>query len=57
MTNVLKWFEHFHAHPEISWKEVETTHTIASILSDWAIPHRTFEDVTGLIAEIGSGED
>lgn len=57
MTSVLKWFEHFHAHPEVSWKEVETTRTIASILSDWSISYRTFEDVTGVIAEIGSGED
>ena len=24
-----EWFEHFHAHPEISWKEVETTKKIA----------------------------
>lgn len=55
--SVYKWFEHFHANPEVSWKEVETTRTIARILSDWSIASRTFDDVTGLIAEIGEGED
>lgn len=56
-TNVLNWFEHFHAHPEVSWKETKTTKTIADILSSWNIRYETFEDVTGVIAEIGSGDD
>ncbi len=56
-TNVLTWFEHFHAHPEVSWKEVETTSTIADILATWGVRHETFDDVTGVIAEIGSGEE
>ncbi|EPE61859.1 amidohydrolase family protein [Exiguobacterium sp. S17] len=56
-TNVLTWFEHFHAHPEVSWKEKKTTKTIADILSSWNVRHETFEDVTGVIAEIGTGAD
>lgn len=56
-TNVLNWFEHFHAHPEVSWKEFETTKTIADILTSWQVRHETFADVTGTIAEIGEGHD
>ncbi|OGX80617.1 amidohydrolase [Exiguobacterium sp. SH31] len=54
-TNVLNWFEHFHAHPEVSWKEEKTTKTIADILASWNVRHETFDDVTGVIAEIGTG--
>lgn len=56
-TNVLNWFEHFHAHPEVSWKEFETTKTIADILTSWQVRHETFTDVTGVIAEIGEGDE
>lgn len=56
-SNVLNWFEHFHAHPEVSWKETETTNTIADILLSWNVRHETFDDVTGVIAEIGTGAD
>ena len=51
------WFDHFHAHPEVSWKEVETTKKIASILDDMNITYKFFSDVTGLVAEIGQGEE
>ncbi|SFA72142.1 MULTISPECIES: amidohydrolase [unclassified Bacillus (in: firmicutes)] len=54
---ILEWFEHFHAHPEVSWKEYETTNTIAKILDELQIKYRRFEDVTGLVAEIGEGND
>lgn len=50
-----EWFAHFHAHPEISWKEVETTKKIAEILTDMNVQHHTFDDVTGVVAEIGEG--
>lgn len=56
-TQVLAWFNHFHTHPEISWEEVETTNTLAAILDDLNIAYRRFHDVTGIIAEIGQGED
>ncbi len=51
-----EWFTYFHSNPEISWKEVETTAMLSSILSKLKVTHRTFDDVTGLVAEIGEGE-
>ncbi|TWT07003.1 amidohydrolase [Planococcus sp. CPCC 101016] len=54
---ILDYFNHFHSHPEVSWKEVETTRKLADILSDLGVGHRTFPDITGVIAEIGEGEE
>ncbi|QKG84844.1 amidohydrolase [Kroppenstedtia pulmonis] len=54
---ILNWFEHFHAHPEVSWKEFETTQTIAAILDEHGVSYRRFSDVTGLIAETGEGDE
>lgn len=54
---IKKWFSHFHAHPEISWNEVKTTAKIASILDELDVSYQTFRDVTGLVAEIGSGSE
>lgn len=51
------WFHHFHRHPEISWKEVETTKTICEILTELGVKYHTFKDVTGVIAEIGEGTE
>jgi amidohydrolase len=54
---MLDWFTHFHAHPEVSWKEYETTNKIAGILDELNVSYRRFSDVTGLIAEIGEGDE
>lgn len=54
---ILAWFEGFHANPEVSWKEFKTTQTIANILENMGVPYQCFSDVTGLIAEIGKGEE
>ncbi|MBE1556645.1 amidohydrolase [Sporosarcina limicola] len=51
-----KWFDHFHTYPEVSWKEVETTAKLAGILTEMGVQNHTFDDVTGVIAEIGEGE-
>ncbi|MFC5604151.1 amidohydrolase [Sporosarcina koreensis] len=51
-----EWFTHFHAHPEISWKEVETTKKLSEILTEMNVQHHTFDDVTGVVAEIGEGD-
>lgn len=51
------WFEHFHENPEVSWKEVETTKKIASILDEMGVNYKHFSDLTGLIAEIGQGKE
>lgn len=53
---IREWFAHFHENPEISWKEVETTKKIAEILTEMNVQHHTFDDVTGVVAEIGSGD-
>lgn len=54
---IMTWFEEFHANPEVSWKEFKTTQTIASLLDNLGVTYRRFSDVTGLIAEIGEGEE
>ena len=54
---ILQWFDHFHTHPEVSWKEFETTKMIANILHDLGVEFRCFTDITGLIAEIGQGDE
>ena len=51
------WFEHFHMNPEISWQEVKTTKKLSAILTELGVKHHTFEDVTGVIAEIGQGKE
>ena len=54
---IQNWFTHFHTHPEISWNEIKTTAKIASILDELGVSYKTFRDVTGLVAEIGSGPE
>lgn len=54
---IQQWFCHFHAHPEISWNEIKTTAKIATILDGIGVKYQTFSDVTGLVAEIGSGTE
>ncbi len=51
------YFDHFHAHPEVSFKEIETTKKLAQIMEELGVKYRIFDDVTGLIAEIGEGEE
>ena len=52
-----QWFHHFHEHPEVSWKEFKTTEKLSAILTELGVKHRTFDDVTGVIAEIGTGNE
>ena len=54
---IFDWFQYFHANPEISWKEVNTTAKIAEILDEMGVNYKRFDDVTGLIAEIGQGDE
>ena len=53
---IYQWFDHFHQNPEVSWKEFETTKKIASILDELQVSYKLFKDVTGVIAEIGTGD-
>lgn len=52
-----QWFHHFHTNAEVSWKEYATTQKISEILTELGVKHHTFEDVTGVIAEIGEGDE
>ncbi|MER1986350.1 MAG: amidohydrolase [Solibacillus sp.] len=52
-----EWFNHFHKYPEVSWQEYNTTKKIAEILDELGVSYRLFDGVTGLVAEIGQGED
>ncbi|MEJ9281685.1 amidohydrolase [Ureibacillus thermosphaericus] len=54
---VFSWFELFHNCPEVSWKEYQTTNKIASILDELKVPYKRFNDMTGLVAEIGQGDE
>ena len=49
-------FEHLHTHPEISWKEVETTKYLKEYLENEGFQVETFEDITGLVVTVGSGK-
>lgn len=54
---VQETFDHFHAHPELSWEEVETTQRVAELLEEAGCKVRTFDDCTGVIGEIGNFSD
>lgn len=49
-------FDHLHAHPEVSWKEIETTRYLETILVNEGFDVTTFTDCTGLVATAGSGD-
>ncbi|OZI13550.1 amidohydrolase [Bacillaceae bacterium SAS-127] len=53
---LLDIFNHLHTHAEISWEETKTTAYIADLLRSEGISVSTFDDCTGLVAEIGSGK-
>lgn len=48
-------FTYLHEHPEISWKEVETTAYLKKLIEQEGFSVRTFNDSTGLVVEIGEG--
>src|SRR5512133_3514550 len=45
-----------HAHPELSFEEVETTQHLSSVLGRAGIRYSLGPLETGLVAEVGSGE-
>jgi amidohydrolase len=53
--DVEKIFEHLHQHPEVSWKELQTTEYIRQMLEGHGCRTTTFDDCTGVIGEIGEG--
>jgi amidohydrolase len=54
-SKILEIFDHLHQHPEVSWKEFQTTEYIANQLEKLGCKVTTFEDCTGVIGEIGDG--
>lgn len=48
-------FTYLHAHPEISWQEVDTTNYLANYLLDLGLQPVRFDDITGLYVDIGEG--
>ncbi|MDN7247007.1 M20 peptidase aminoacylase family protein [Planococcus shenhongbingii] len=49
-------FQHLHTHPEISWKEVETTNYLKELLESEEFEVQAFADSTGLVVTVGSRE-
>ncbi|WP_102029013.1 M20 peptidase aminoacylase family protein [Salirhabdus sp. Marseille-P4669] len=49
-------FQYLHDHAEISWKEHHTTDYIRSLFKKENCRIKAFDDITGLIIEIGSGK-
>jgi len=53
---VEKVFHHLHTYPEISWQEVETTRYLQKLLECEGFQVTTFDDSTGLVVTMGTGE-
>ena len=49
-------FEYLHSHPEISWQEIGTTKYLKDFLEAEGFQVQTFDDLTGLVVTVGSGE-
>lgn len=55
MPKLISIRRHLHKHPELSGKEVETTHFIAENLHEFGIQHHYEPGQCGLVAEVGGG--
>lgn len=49
-------FTHLHTHPEISWKEIQTTNYLQALLQQEGFQVETFSHMTGLVVTMGSGK-
>ncbi|MCT2586173.1 amidohydrolase [Actinophytocola gossypii] len=54
--DVLAWYRHIHAHPELSRNEYATTELVAGLLSRAGLRPKIFDTGTGLTCEVGSGD-
>ena len=54
--NVVAWFRHLHAHPELSRQEYGTTEMITGLLRDAGLRPIVLGGSTGVICDIGTGE-
>ncbi|MBO8172247.1 MAG: M20 peptidase aminoacylase family protein [Bacillaceae bacterium] len=48
---LLETFDYLHHHPEVSWKEVNTTKYLQKKLQDLGFQTHTFDDCTGVVGE------
>ena len=53
---IIKDRRYLHQHPELSYKEKNTTAYLVASLKELGIPVQTFEDYTGCIATIKGGK-
>jgi amidohydrolase len=54
--DVLAWYRHIHANPELSRREFATTELVAGLLAAAGQQPKLFDSGTGLICDIGAGE-
>jgi amidohydrolase len=55
-TDVVAWYRHIHANPELSGKEFKTTEFVADLLTSAGLRPTRLPAGNGLICDIGSGE-
>ncbi|HLR75177.1 MAG TPA: M20 peptidase aminoacylase family protein [Virgibacillus sp.] len=48
-------FDYLHAHPEVSWKEENTTNYLVNFLEKEGLAPKKFSNMTGLYVDIGEG--
>ena len=54
--DVLAWYRHIHANPELSRHEYNTTELVSGLLSAAGLRPKVFDSGTGLICDIGEGD-
>ncbi|OLF04621.1 N-acyl-L-amino acid amidohydrolase [Actinophytocola xinjiangensis] len=54
--DVLAWYRHIHANPELSRREFATTEMVARLLSNAGLRPKIFDSGTGLTCDIGTGD-
>ncbi len=54
--DVIAWYRHIHANPELSRREYNTTEMVAGLLSAAGLQPKVFDGGTGLICDIGEGD-
>jgi amidohydrolase len=54
--DVVAWYRHLHAYPELSRQEYNTTELVATLLSQAGLHPKVMDTGTGLICDIGEGD-
>ncbi|MGQ0838376.1 M20 family metallopeptidase [Actinokineospora sp.] len=54
--DVVAWFRHIHAHPELSRQEFATTELVAGLLKSFGLQPELLPAGNGLICDVGEGE-